>query len=562
MSVKRDRSDFRKTVGRTLVYSACTLLLVAAVACSESKMPAQPNGADATSANEAPVASSEAPAPSVSPTPTVASPKSSTVSSPFQLNLSQAALNTILLQGAVMKSLQGEIKQTLPDSSIGSPFSVTISGIHLDLKYNFNTPKLNAATQQWDFTTKEISADLTVDSVTANETVQEGTDGATIDVRINASCSPVHLILPSGSSSATGTIQLGLEGGKPTLQLTSFTPSWTPNAWQVSAINCQGASGFGALVSQQASQMLSQVNPFVDAMQQEIESELSSLVAGPIHFEMNIAPDISVALSAEKFNSPSADKPGPVGIQGRANFNFLNIPRKLGCEKWIAPYDGITLPSADPTVAGNMLSLPLETVQALINCSYYNHELEVQFTSAQVQSFKSLVSCWLEDILVWPDLLGFKGSSVFGFKMQTTGAPSFGDAREVGPHQIALNANLPLELEIDAPVDNLEPYVRFQTDFVGAVQMNVSNNQAVIHTVNNSGLKLGYQFDPNYVAAHHPDERIWLQPIESAANNYLSSTGLTFPLPTLKVSEDLTLIPQSADLDGTNVDLAIKLVRN
>jgi hypothetical protein len=277
---------------------------------------------------------------------------------------------------------------------------------------------------------------------------------------------------------------------------------------------------------------------------------------------MDVSSNTSVALTAQSFSSPNSPSPGPVKVQGQADFIFKNVPLGTSCAKAIAPYDSTSEPSAKPADSGNWLSLPEEAVQALINCAYFDNALTTTFSSLDVPAFKSLVSSWIEDLLVWPDLIHFKNTTIFDFTLSTSGAPTFTNARSIGTHQIALTASLPLELEVDAPErkeDAWIPYVRIHSPFAGEVQMTVSNGAAIIRTAKSAELNIGYNWDPHYVEAYDPDQRIWLEPIESAADNYLSGTGLSFKIPSLRVGSGLTLVPGSADIDHGNVNLTIEL---
>ncbi|MDR3608665.1 MAG: hypothetical protein P4M08_14980 [Oligoflexia bacterium] len=491
----------------------------------------------------------------------------SVVSSPFQLTLEQSALNAILLHGAVMKSLQGEIKQDLPDFAITDPFAVSISGIHLDVKYAFSAPVLNNRTQQWEFTTRSISADLTIDSVVANETFQVSQNGVTIVDHLNGSCGGVHLTLPAGASSASGTIQLGLNAGtgKPELTLTSFKPDWKPGAWKVTAINCQGPSGFGDLVSQAASQRLSEIDPYVAVIRQQIQVELAKLVSGPIHFEMDVSPTVSVALTANHFSSPApSDFPGPVTVQGEARFLFKKVSRALGCAQVISSSIPMPAQGSDMNCSANRLRLPIETVQALITCGYYDGALVANFDSTKVPAFSSLVSSWIKDLIVWPDLLSFDAHSLFAFRVTSFDLPTFSNARSLGPNLIGLDAHLPLELEVDAPVDATHtPYVQLRTNFSGQMDLSLVNGLAVVRIARGSHMHIGYEWYPDYVHQYHPDQRIWMDPIESSANDYFQKTGLQLNVPSLKVGNDLTLAPQNGHLDQDGiVDLDIQLTLN
>jgi hypothetical protein len=492
-------------------------------------------------------------APNVSPADAVG-----TVSSPFQLTVNQAAMNAILLQSAIMKPFQGENTLAIPDFALDTPFAVSISGISLDVKYAFNEPTLNPATQAWDFTTQQISAEMTVQNITASETVIVTVGGTQMTVHLNGTCSQVHLTLPAGASQASGTIQLNLDGDKPHLKLTSFNPTWTPGTWQVASMNCQGPSGFGDLVAQTVTDRLRQINPYVQLIQQAVETQLDGLVMDPIVVSMDLGPTTSVNLRAKTFTK-EAGHPGnnAIVVNGQADFLFKNVAPNLGCGAQIDKFHN----SPSQNAAGNELVLPFEAIQALAACAQLDGVLQYHFDSSNVSAFTALEKCWLKDLLVWPDLIRFSGDSIFQFNVRSLGTPTLANPWKAGPHRIALDTWLPLELQILAPVNGQSiPYVRFDTDFTGPATMTVAGGIATVMIDPSSKINIDDTWDPDYVAAYHPDQRIWMTKIDTAAQDFLSKTGLSFTLPSFNIADKLSLAPISADLEELdNVHVAIQI---
>jgi len=485
----------------------------------------------------------------------------SIVMAPFQLEMARSDMNAIFLETVTLPSLEGVWTQSLPDFAVTDPLSVSVSGIQLSLKYAFNIPVLDADSQTWHFSARSLSADLNVSDVEASALREIDSNGNSLTVRLNGSCHQVHFNLPEGASSVAGTIKMTLDPtGRPHFELVSLDSNWTPGAWQVASLNCNGPGGFDHVVAEVAENRLRQVDPFLAQIREQIGDAIQKLVTNPLTVDVGVSPNVSLQLTMRALNTVNggshAETSDQVAIVGDAIFDFKDVPPKSGCGAQVADFK--TPPNT--SAQGDSLLLPAETIQELVTCAYMNQALMAHFDSSQISGFTKLEhSTWAEKLLVWPDLFHFHKNAVFDFDVNVERAPVIANLRSVPGHSVVADMVLPIKIDMNAPQGKgYVPYIHVHSGLTGPVAVDISAGQVKVTVDPASTLQITRDWDPKYLAAHHwTFQRIWMSKLISATKSFLQGPGLTLPLPKLNISNKLGLTIHEATTDGPNIRLGV-----
>ncbi|MGZ3712062.1 MAG: hypothetical protein ACXVBE_09905, partial [Bdellovibrionota bacterium] len=457
----------------------------------------------------------------------------SVVHSPFQLDLEKTSFDSLLASGWI-SSMGGELNQTLPDFSVNDVMWVGVSGIKLHLKYRFSPPAFDSATQKWQFSVKNLSAELNVDKVDANQLIHIKQDGADIVIRVTGDCKNVQMSLPESSSEANGAVKLDFVNGRPQLQLSSFASSWTPGAWKVASLECQGVNGFDKLVRQSAEEKLRSIDPFIVSIRGAIQEKLSKVLSKSLLAQIPVADNVSLHLYTDSILSKFSDN-HILKINGEAYFVFDKVPLNRGCGLNI---DRFTHEPAELD-RGNTLSLPVEALRALMACAHVNGSLSTSLMSNKIPAFVDLQNSGMKKLFVWPDLNSFSNDAQFKVNVATSQAPRISDEQMVEKNLLSVAVDAPVELNLKAPVgrgQSYTPYISFRSNFSGPVGLFVSKGKVVAKIDSTMPLPVEAQWDPHYVAANHPNQSLALETLGSAAKDFLVQQGLTFSIPVLKIS--------------------------
>lgn len=485
---------------------------------------------------------------------TIVAEGKSTVRTPFQLNLDKATLNSLIYERVVTPAVVGEQSIAIPDSSVGEPFSIAITGISLNIKYDFGKPVVDRLQQNWKFNSRQISAELVVQKIDASQVVEIEQDGILIKVRIDGSCSNVRLGLPEGNSAFHATVRSRILNGKPSFDLTELVADWKPEAWQVKSMNCQGPQGFDARIAAAATDRLRLVDPFLPSIRTQIQSALHAHDADPLSLQFQIPaenPNQAVSLTLDIGNLRDSGV-AQVSIGGMASFDFLGLSAWSKCNALVSGLSPL------PLVSSNELSLtlPFAAVPALLNCAQLDSALNYRFASTGIVAFRKLQHSFLEKLLIWPDLNHFNQDAVFYFLSRPQFPVLLEEARATSLHHFRVATSLPLTTEMLAPQDNSwVSYLHFFTKVLGPAEFTVENESVNIKMDTSAKFDFNYDWDPNYIDRYKPEQKICSSKLASAARDYLLGTGLTFALPRLHVSSLRSLSIESADVEGSNIKI-------
>jgi hypothetical protein len=472
------------------------------------------------------------------------------VTSPFRMNLDSASTQTLLSGISQFKAPSGEYKTDLPSILISTPYKVSITGIHLTLNYLFDTPTPAPALNQWNIQSKTISSEIVVDSINASQVIVEQQGGSTLTVSVNAVCTDVHLALAPGQSNITAVIDLALQNGKPQYTLDKFTANWSPSAWTITSMNCQGPNGFTQLLQQDVATTLKSINPFLPAIQEEIQDQFNAVANTPLIWNLIIPGNSHLALTIAPQNFQLAPG-GDAIVDGQITFTYKNLTNTT-CQK------DITDPLSSPLTANtDSLLVPATTIQALIRCASLNGDLDYSLTSKQIPVFQTLLGNWFEKLIFWPDLTRFNKNSVFHFKVFPTTPPELEDLSADPTGALLFNLSLPVTVSMFAPEKGGPVhYLDLSTTLSGPASFSIENGTLQFQQ-KLSDLDLSARWDANFVKKHCPDQRIDTSLMASGLKSALETSGLSYPMPTWENPGSFSIAVKDSSFDGKDFTISL-----
>ena len=335
-----------------------------------------------------------------------------------------------------------------------------------------------------------------------------------------------------------GTVAVSLQNNHLSYQLTQFSANWTPSAWQITSMNCQGPQGFADLVRQNAATQLQSINPFLPTIQSQIQTQLASGSTQPISWTVQVPGQsgISVTLEANTLQALSA---GSILVGGTSNFNFSSL-KNTQCQAKIN-----TTPSI-PTVADTLV-VPVATIDGLLQCAYLSGLLTTTFTSLDFPALQTLLGSWLLKLAIWPDLLSFDSDDIFNFQLSFDSAPTLG----------YLDAGLNLAVYTPSTA-GLSHYVDLSTTLNGPSELSVMGG-TLNYSQTTNRLKVRKKWDHEYVEEHHPVRWIFTRLIGNYLKTFLSDTGFNYVLPTVQNPGNFSLAVDSATFDTENASILLQI---
>jgi uncharacterized protein len=480
----------------------------------------------------------------------------SVVHTPFLMQLDQQSFESIFFNAVITNSLTGSTASDLPNISETSPFKFSVTGLHLSVKYAFNSPQNRG--DGWSVQSKALSAELVVDRVDANQVIEVVQDGTIVDVNVPAVCSNVHLTLPEGASTANGLLDLTTDqSGKPRLVLQNFQANWTAGAWKVVSMSCSGAYGFDKVVANRAQDRLSSINPYLNTIQSAIQASLDKGMSAPIDVEMANPLDAShkVRLTAAPGKGNRAG--GGVQMQGDAYFSFGKAQAKCGADI----HSFKQAPRLD--AAGNSIVFPFAALTALLACAHADGSLALDSDSQHFQPFHDLQQDYFAKAAVWPELNRYDNNANFHFHGYTSDAPAISNEQPAGTHEFTAQLKQPFMVGIKAPASG-NAYVNFvqvQGLYEGPVSVTAADGKMVVSASPRAAVTLNGAYYASYVKNYQPqDTRIDWATLTQRAQASIGQLSQTIKLPQYAVNPTLLIKAMEGDLEGTNVRIGLDVV--
>ncbi|MGZ3651946.1 MAG: efflux RND transporter permease subunit [Bdellovibrionota bacterium] len=484
-------------------------------------------------------------------------PPANVVHTPFILTMKKDAFAQLVFDGIVAKSTTGSGSSPIADITVTDPMSVKVTGITLNLKYDFNAPESAQSPSQWLLNSKSIVAELNVGSVVAHldKTVQRGED--TVVVHLDGTCSNVKLALPEGSATATGKLVLGQLNGAPRMLLQNFQAQWTPGSWQVVSMNCSGPQGFDTAVANAARTQLTKIDPYFNQIRDAIQAQLDNSMTNVSQQQITAGTPFQTGQTMLLKNfSTKLNAAGDTVAKGDAYFYFTAA--KGGCGADVKAF------SAQPTLnsGDTALFVPFIAIKSLFACAHSDGSLAFDTDSTKFTAFQGLMHSTLEKNAVWPDLNNFDENTLMKFHGESAAPPVLSGEKALGGHVFTAQLQQKMSMLMQAPQNRkYVPYVNVQGFFSGPVRVTVAGGKVSMKPDSTGQLALSGAFVPSYVSNFHPSGDIDWTRITPEAQKALLEQGWTFTMPTWGVNPKVLLKTTDGDLQGTNFRLGFQVIR-
>ncbi|QDK47043.1 hypothetical protein DOM22_18695 [Bdellovibrio sp. ZAP7] len=478
---------------------------------------------------------------------------SATVESEFELVLpKQFQQNLIEEKWKSLVNKEFQANWQFPDQMVEAQdgVQVQLKGLSLALKTQLQKPDLGSEQTQLILQSKDLSAQMTITSISVDQWIERTVNGITGRFHLQASCSNVVMNMKPGAGSFSIAVSPEVASSTANGRVEDVSLSWKQDAWSTQAFTCTGADGFDQIVNQQISQISMDSAAFVNPKKALLLSYLNDYI-GKWSFDLSTPrelvsarSDVKMSMVIDSFNDTNPDQ---VTAKGRVIMNFTRSSQNT--TKTLA------LSKEDPKLAVSsqaMIRLPGGLAKEIITQSYAADSWVHQFYSTQISGFSTVMNSRFMQWFVWPELMDYPKSSKFLFNVYSNKDP------KVTGSGLKYQVNLNLLSQMQAPKGgNYIPFMNFVVPFNSNVTVGISESKASVKFTNTT-LDLKYSWDPSYVKKYSPKTRFAASTIEGKILGAISGKTMDVTLPAIPVMEGVTLkIKKATSL--SNSDLLLQL---
>jgi hypothetical protein len=478
---------------------------------------------------------------------------SATVESEFELVLpKQFQQNLIEEKWKTLVNKEFQANWQFPDQTVSAQngVQVQLSGLSLALKTQLQKPDLSTAETQLILQSKDLTAQMTIASISVDQWIEQTINGITGRFHLQASCSNVVLNMKAGmgafSVALSPEVASNVAGG----QVEDVSLSWQPDAWTVQAFSCTGADGFSDIVNEQISQISMDSASFVNPKKALLLSYLNEYI-GKITFDfstprelVSARSDIKMSMVVDSFDDTN---PEQMLAKGRVIMNFTRSSQ-TGTKT-------LTLSKDTPTYSKSsqaMIRLPGGLAKEIMTQAYSADSWVHQFYSSQVSGFSTVMNSRFMQWFVWPELMDYPKSSKFLFNVYSNKDPKItGSGLKYG---VSLN----LLSQMQAPKNGKYiPFMNFVVPFSSNVTVGIADSKASVKFTNTT-MDLKYSWDTSYVKKYSPKTRFAASTIEGKILDAISGKTMDVSLPAIPLMDGVNLKVKKATT-LSNSDLLLQL---
>lgn len=478
------------------------------------------------------------------------------VKTPVLISMPKAKFATLINEGAIQSNLRGQSQAPLDDIHLTSPFQVAVTGIRLNVSYDFEAPVNPRNGSEWLVQQKKLSATVTVANVAAHQIIKVIRNGTEIEVRMDGNCTNVQLALPEGKATASGRLTLGQRNGSPRLELRDFKAAWQPGSWQVVSMSCTGPQGFDQMVARAALEKLQTIDPFFADLSAQIQGGLD----GALNEKINLAfgNPVQPGQTARLLAPPArANANGDVVVKGDLYFYFK--PGKGGCGATIADFAQLPVPAAGDTA----LFVPFAALKALFACTHSDGSLAFATDSTKFTAWQQLMGSWMSKNAVWPDLNTFDERALFKWNGVSAAPPEMTNEKPAqAANAFTMRVAQKMNILMRAPKDGRHVnYMHISGFYSGPVYVSVAAGRVSMKMMEGGTLALNGRWDADYVKAYDPKQDVDWARLTEEGKKGLTGQGWNFAIPSFGVSRNLMIATKDGQLRGANFRLGLELQR-
>ncbi len=478
---------------------------------------------------------------------------SATIESEFELVLpKQFQQNLIEEKWKSLVNKEFKANWQFPDQMVDAQdgVQVQLQGLSLALKTQLQKPDLGSEQTQIILQSKDLSAQMTIASISVDQWIEKTVNGITGRFHLEASCSNVVLNMKAGAGTFAIAVSPEVASSAANGRVEDVSLSWQKDAWSAQSFSCKGAEGFDQIVNQQISQISLDSAAFVNPKKAILLSYLNDYI-GKWTFDLSkprelvsARSDIQMSMIVDSFNDTN---PEQITAKGRVIMNFTrvkqNTSKTLVLSKEAPQY---------ATKSQAMIRLPGTLAKEIIAQAYSADSWVHQFYSTQVSGFSTVMNSRFMQWFVWPELMDYPKSSKFLFNVYSNQDP------KISGSGLSYQVNLNLLSQMQAPKNgSYIPFMNFVVPFNSAITFGVIDSKASVK-FSKTSMDLKYGWDSSYVKRYSPKTRFASSTIEGKILDAISGKTMNVALPAIPVMDGVSLKVKKAT-SLSNSDLLLQL---
>lgn len=437
----------------------------------------------------------------------------------------------------------------IQDTYLSKPESLTINEQNINFKVSEVPVQLSRVAGYIDYTLNPIevqndktqisSQSLTVMLQISGFNVEKEfiktVAGVQVKVKLKAECGA--FTLSQDETQLTSSLRWINSGSSIKSKVESLNLYWPENSWKVSTITCTGPKGFAEVIQNELQVKLAKPDDFLPIIKSKLESKINS------NLELYLKPfrqnQIFKNIEYRVANIESIFEKGFLFklVLQINNSNQSKVAIELNDEL-------LNQNLTSPTLVFNRAGL--QTISQDLMPERWDSKLE------NFEGFKKLMRSRFMQLFVWPDLWQYPKSSSFPMILSLD-----------KDTKVALNDDLTATLKgtlntwIQSQRDGkIWDYLYLKSSLQAILKYKIEANQLVFD-VSNLTQSTDLKFFPDYLETFLPSNYIAKKTIEKSVVEAMKTRSFQWPLPVLRVNEELSL--KANNIQSTKTYLVIEL---
>lgn len=447
-----------------------------------------------------------------------------------------------------------QLNWQFPDQAMTSEqgIHVQLQGVSLQIQTILEKPLLGSAQNDLELQSRDLQAQMVISNVFVDQDIIKTVGGITGQFHIKAQCHDVTLNLKKNLGDFKISLKPEILANQGRAEVQDISLAWQSRAWVAQDFQCSGAEGFVNLVQQEVQKISADSAAFINPHKAQMISYLQQYMnSKEIDFSqprkiLSGRTDVDISMVVDRFDDTNLES---ILVKGRLIIRFT---RNTKDER---KYLNLLLNNStfyDHNVNQAQLRLPVNFVKEMVAQSYVANSWIHKFSSDKISGFSSLMSSRFMQFFVWPELMRYPKNSLFEF--------DFYSDKDVLVSGKGLQYRLSMNLltKMLAPQNgSFVAFMNFSTPLQSQLQLSVQDGLTRVQ-FSNTALSLRYQWDSQYIKNFSPRTRFSASMIQSRILSSLSSSGITFQLPKIPLSEGLMLGVKSVR-ELSNAEILLRL---
>ncbi|MBS1972492.1 MAG: hypothetical protein JSU04_19455 [Bdellovibrionales bacterium] len=459
---------------------------------------------------------------------------SSVVQTEFEMLLPRSFQQDLIeKEWDTLQKQEFKLNWALPDQTFDTPdVKVFMTGLKLDLNTRLQKPNIGGSGETVLLESRGLESNLFIQSVAIDQYIERDIGGVIGRFRVQAKCEGVNLHLKPGKATLTMQLSPVFDGAILRAQVDDANLTWTPDAWEITAMKCSGAEGFedivrdeihqrtgdASIVTSQKATLMQYVRDYVGSHSLDLSKPRSLITARP---------DIKVSMSVTDFSG--TEKNAVVHGLFRVEFTRLksNDQKNLRLSK-----DSLGSNSSP------VIRVPEDFVLEVAKQAYAGNTWSEKVYSTDIPGFQTLMKSRFTQFFVWRELMDYPKSAKFLFEVYSPKNISISGAH------LSYDVKAPLYAKMYAPrAGESVPFMNFSVPLTSNVKLSL-NDGKIAAKFTDVTLGLQESWDPSYVAKYSPSKTFATETIRKRIQSAAQGASLNYTLPSIPVADDVSLLVQ------------------